>query len=189
MVRLRFNAMPLYFAYGSNMLVERITAATRVPAAVLKGVARLDGYQLTFGKLSIRSNGGRSGKGDIVEHPDGAVYGVLYEVPDFEALDRVEGVSSGDYRRVMVKLSSAEHGEVEAAVYVAVKTGEALRPYHWYKGLVLAGAEQHGLPTDYVEDYIRSISSIPDAGGEEFADFQEARSILEPLGYWRENSE
>jgi len=179
--------MPFYFAYGSNMLVERITAPTRVPTAVQKGIARLDGYRLTFGKLSIRSNGGRSGKGDIVEQPDGAVYGVLYEVPDFEALDRVEGVASGDYRRVMVRVNSVELGEVEAAVYVADRTADSLLPYHWYKGLVLAGAEQHGLPEEYVNHYIRSISSIPDAGGEEFADFREARSILEPLGYWQED--
>ena len=74
--------MPLYFAYGSNMLVERITAPTRVPGAVAMGAAGLEGYQLSFGKLSIRTSGHRTGKCDIVEQSGGAVYGVLYEVPE-----------------------------------------------------------------------------------------------------------
>ena len=42
--------------------------------------------------------------------------------------------------------------EITVFVYVAEKNAidEALVPYRWYYDLVLAGAEQHALPIDYV---------------------------------------
>jgi hypothetical protein len=38
----------------------------------------------------------------------------------------------------------------------------SLRPYHWYKQHVLSGAEEHGLPADYVNRFIRTVQSQPD---------------------------
>jgi len=44
-------------------------------------------------------------------------------------------------------------------VYVAEPDAvdEALIPYRWYYDLVLAGAEQHGLP----QDYVAGLKAIP----------------------------
>ena len=46
-------------------------------------------------------------------------------------------------------------------MYVATAVDAALRPYHWYKAYVLAGAQQHALPEEYIQR-IRNVESIPD---------------------------
>jgi hypothetical protein len=34
-------------------------------------------------------------------------------------------------------------------MYYATDKDASLRPYHWYKALVIAGAREHGLPVSY----------------------------------------
>jgi hypothetical protein len=40
-------------------------------------------------------------------------------------------------------------GLVTAVMYYATDKDASLRPYHWYKALVIAGAREHGLPVGY----------------------------------------
>ena len=101
----------LYFAYGSNMLTRRLTI--RTPSAVAVGNAYVEGYRLTFDKVSTDG----SGKCDI-EHTGNAadrVWGVLFRIAIAEAsdLDDAEGLGHG-YRK----------GEVEA-VAASTKTPAA----------------------------------------------------------------
>ena len=94
--------------------------------------------------------------------PEDRVYGVLYEIDDAEkpALDRAEGSESGyaeKYLQVMTDI-----GQVTARAYYATKKNTSLKPYHWYKDLVLAGACDHSLPTNYVE-VIERVDSFKDS--------------------------
>jgi gamma-glutamylcyclotransferase len=52
-------------------------------------------------------------------------------------------------------------GTRNAITYVATAKEPALRPYHWYKALVVAGAVEQGLPAAYVE-WLRTCTSQPD---------------------------
>ena len=138
----------LYFAYGSNMSSERLLA--RTPSAVSLGRARLPGYTLRWHKLGRDG----SGKCDIEssDAPDSAVWGVLYEIDlaDKDHLDAVEGLGVGyDGQTVRVQTDT---GVSDAFTYKARpdKIDPALRPLAWYKGHVLRGATQHGLPGEYV---------------------------------------
>lgn len=137
-----------YFAYGSNMLTERIKA--RVPSAKNPTHLALHKFRLRFHKKSTDC----SGKCNIVatECDEDMVHGVLFEVEDAQisALDRAEGVGYG-YRRDEITVS-LNGKETKIFIYVAEKDaiGEALVPYRWYYDLVMAGAEQHRLPFDYV---------------------------------------
>lgn len=138
----------LYFAYGSNMLTARLQAPERCPSARARGVAELRGYELLWHKKS-RDN---SGKCDIVaSNVSGAVtFGVLYEISNDEraALDREEGLNKGyDAIEPNVYLGDSP---LRARSYQASITDPALRPYTWYRGLVIAGAKEHGLPTFYI---------------------------------------
>jgi hypothetical protein len=45
--------------------------------------------------------------------------------------------------------------------YVTISKEPALRPYRWYKDLVIAGATEHHLPGFYIE-WLRTINSKPD---------------------------
>lgn len=135
-----------YFAYGSNMLTERLQ--DRVPSAKNPRPLALPKHRLRFHKKSTDC----SGKCNIVPTAcDGdVVHGVLFEIDDAQmsTLDDHEGVG---YRRneITVWLDGTE---TKVCVYVAEKDAidDDLMPYRWYCDLVLAGAEQQRLPRDYV---------------------------------------
>ena len=67
----------IYFAYGSNMLTERLRMRKRCPSAEPIGVAEAQGYRLVFKKESEDG----SSKATLArgEHSD-KVYGVLFQI-------------------------------------------------------------------------------------------------------------
>jgi gamma-glutamylcyclotransferase len=139
----------LYFAYGSNMLSARLQALERCPSARTLGVAEFRGHDLHWHKLS-RKDG--SGKCDVVASalPGTAALGVLYEIAESErpALDREEGLNKG-YDAIEAGVLFKGVPTV-ARSYKATEKDTALRPYTWYRALVVAGAKEHGLPADYI---------------------------------------
>lgn len=142
-----------YFAYGSNMNVARLLEARLKPEGVELGeriCGRLDGWSLAFNKMA-RSPAG-AGAGNIRSVPGGRVYGTLNALPPkgFEVLDYWEGVADGHYERRLVPVVRTDTGEtVEAVTYVALLTGDGLRPTREYHGHLLAGRDL--LPADYWE--------------------------------------
>lgn len=149
----------VYFAYGSNMLSRRLQAKERTPSAVAIGIGFVQGRRLTFDKVSRDG----SGKCDIevTNNPKDRAYGVLFKISSAEKsnLDKAEGCGKGyNEENVQVVTSS---GACAATTYVATAKEPALRPYHWYKALVVAGAVEHGLPNDYIE-WLRTFESQAD---------------------------
>jgi len=136
----------LTFAYGSNMLTARIRK--RCHSATVRGVAQLHGNELRWHK---RSTDG-SGKCDVVTSraPGNVVYGVLFTIAQSEkaALDRAEGLGNGYAEKVVEVLASGTRHT--ATLYYATAVVDGLRPYSWYKDLVVAGAKEHGLPAEYI---------------------------------------
>ena len=110
--------MLYYFAYGSNMLHERLQR--RVPSAVPMGIAILDGYRLVFHKKSVDG----SAKCDLVLDDASKAYGVLFQMKEEELpfLDRAEGVGFG-YERVERQLHYRTK-EVCAFLYLAWRQTE-----------------------------------------------------------------
>ncbi len=140
-----------YFAYGSNMNAIRLFDDRLKPVGVGAGkrvAGRLDGWQLAFNKRARAPLG--AGAGNIVVAPGEAVHGTLNLLPAecFELLDRYEGVAGGHYERRVVPVLRGDTGAiVEAITYVALVTGEGLRPTREYLGHLLAGRDL--LPADY----------------------------------------
>lgn len=134
----------------------------RVPGAAFGSVARLPMHTLRFQK---RSRDG-SGKADAHFTGDGGdeVWGVIVEVPEDErkALDRAEGLGQGyDDREVTVyDLNGTAH---QVIAYIAEESAidPSLRPYDWYKMLVVEGARAHGLPGEYIEELAKT-EELPD---------------------------
>ncbi|HWJ87625.1 MAG TPA: gamma-glutamylcyclotransferase family protein [Pelagibacterium sp.] len=141
------------FAYGSNMPAARLRE--RCPSARAIGIAELTGYELRWHK---RSRDG-SGKCDIAASAaaDVAVFGVLYEIAVHEkrALDRAEGLGVG-YEEIEIEVLCGGN-PITAKAYRATDTDPALRPYTWYRALVIAGAREHGFPASYVA----GLESVP----------------------------
>ncbi|MBW0448788.1 gamma-glutamylcyclotransferase [bacterium M00.F.Ca.ET.228.01.1.1] len=146
-----------YFAYGSNMSEPRL--AQRVNPFRRIAIGYLDGYRLTFDKVSVDG----SGKCDC-EHTGAAghrVWGVVFamDVGKQAALDKAEGVGSG-YDRHKIELP-ADIGVITAVTYFATRKKPGLSPYRWYKDHVLFGARAAQLPPEYIAA-IEAIASMED---------------------------
>ncbi len=148
--------MPLvlrYFAYGSNMLPSRLRE--RVPSARPLGPASLRGYRLTFdkpgqddsGKCSIAFTGSDADR----------LWGVLYTLRASEKplLDAAEGPAY-ECREMTVRLQRLQ---VTAFLYEAIAPLPDQWPWHWYRGLVLAGALSQGLPRSSVSPLRAQVSA------------------------------
>jgi cation transport regulator ChaC len=143
-----------YFAYGSNMLTARLRAPERCPSAEAQGIGTLSGRVLRFHKVSLDE----SGKCDIAAgKPEDVVHGVAFKIAssEREQLGEAEGCGKGyDVTEVDVVTSQ---GTIPCVTYIATRINDGLRPYDWYRSLVLAGALEHGLP----EDYVTRIATTP----------------------------
>ena len=135
-----------YFAYGSNMLTARLRE--RVPSAAAIGIGQLVGHALRWDKRSWQDGSGKC-DAEATSRNDDVVWGVLFELDpeDKPALDKAEGVGAGYLEKTVNVLTEA--GLVTAVTYCANDKDATLRPYHWYKALVIAGAREHGLPASY----------------------------------------
>lgn len=140
----------LYFAYGSNMLRERLLA--RCAHVRFAGCAELPDRRLAFDKLSHTDG---SGKGMFQAATGARLPGVLWHLPacDEGPLDRVEG--SG-YERALVPVLRGDGTQVTALTYRAIDCRPGLQPFDWYLELVIAGATQQRLPADHI-DWLRSV--------------------------------
>ena len=148
-----------YLAYGSNLHPYRLQQ--RVPSAHPLGVASLRGLRLEFQKRS------RDGSAKCMYVESGAsndvLYTAVYRIAEKEkpTLDAIEGLGQGyDEAWHRVRLGDAA---LDAFAYAAnpsyVEPG--LRPYDWYRDMVLLGAGYHDLPTTLI-DAIRSVATVPD---------------------------
>lgn len=149
--------MALYFAYGSNMLSARLTA--RCASARVIGTAVAAGYDIAFDKIGQDG----SGKATLVRAETFVVHGALFNLDegDLTVLDKIEGVGRGyDRRSIVVR----HQDRLEQAVtYIAPDASRdaGLLPFDWYCGLVLAGAYERRLPTDWIAR-LQKVASVPD---------------------------
>lgn len=159
----------VYFAYGSNMLTARLRE--RAPSATPIGIGQLTGHILSWDKRS-RSDGSGKCDAEATGRESDAIWGVLFELDaqDKPALDRAEGLGAGYAEKLVRILTPA--GVVDALTYCATDKEPALRPYQWYKALVIAGAREHGLPADYRRhlELVVTVSDLKPARAHRYGD-------------------
>jgi gamma-glutamylcyclotransferase len=147
----------LYFAYGSNMDAERMRA--HCPTSRRVDFACLHGHRLAFTRRSVVSG---TGVADVVAASRGVVWGVLYEVGDgdLEALDRKEG-NGWAYAREQKSVTLAADRSVQSAtVYtVLAKEPSEVQPSREYLERLIAAAEAHGLPGEYIAT-LRAVAPV-----------------------------
>jgi len=147
-----------YFAYGSNMSLNRIRQ--RVPSARVLGTFSLADHELRFHKHGRDD----SGKCDAfyTGNSSHVVRGVLYEIDASEkaVLDQAEGLGNG-YDEKDVNLFDVAGNVAQAVSYYATNINSSLLPFTWYKDHVLIGAREAILPEEYITR-IAGIESIVD---------------------------
>ncbi len=171
----------IYFAYGSNMLTERLR--DRCPSAEPVGLAEAHGYKICFKKKSKRDG---SGKATLVRGNPALdkIPGVLFQIYKSELgrLDRAEGNDKGYYRDNSFPVVSTENGKIFTITYIAEKLEEGLSPYDWYLAFVVAGSLQHNLSTKHTE-YLKTINTTESTILETEKARDEAFDIIQKAGY------
>eukprot|EP00090_Calanus_glacialis_P003268 TRINITY_DN12421_c0_g1_i1.p1 TRINITY_DN12421_c0_g1~~TRINITY_DN12421_c0_g1_i1.p1 ORF type:complete len:186 (-),score=78.48 TRINITY_DN12421_c0_g1_i1:50-568(-) len=143
----------LYFAFGSNLLTERIQINN--PSAVFRNIAKLRDHKLDFNYFSQRWQGAAA---TIIPTLDSQVWGVLWELDmeHLETLDMQESVPTV-YNRKTVEVELQDGTKEEAFTYFMVKPEEEdKRPSYVYKDVIVRGAEEHNIPQEYL-DWLRGI--------------------------------
>lgn len=132
----------------------------RAPLSKAVSVGQLVEFELCWNK---RSSDG-SGKCSVTEtgHPKHVVWGVAYEMSasDKSSLDRAEGLGRG-YGERAVKIHT-QGGRLSATIYYATSISPGIRPYDWYRDLVIAGAREHQLPEEYVR-ILEKVATVTDS--------------------------
>ena len=149
--------MIYYFAYGSNLHPMRL--GERVPSAELIGVAKNLNHSLTFHK---KSNDGSS-KCNMFNSDSDLIYGAIYKLkPEHKnELDKFEGKGYGYIdNQIMLKHNRNEY---TCFTYLAQQSHivDSLKPYHWYKKLVILGAQYLEFPDAYISS-IEAVESMED---------------------------
>jgi hypothetical protein len=133
----------------------------RVASAELVGVAKHPNHMLTFHK---KSNDGSSKCNMFNSYTDSAViYGAIYKLKpeDKNELDRFEGKGYG-YTDNQITLEHSGN-EYTCFTYLAQQSHiiDSLKPYHWYKNLVILGAQYLEFPDSYISS-IEAVESMED---------------------------
>lgn len=113
--------------------------AARCPGAVLVCPARLPGYRFVIV---------RAGYAGLNPDPAAEVHGVLWSLTpaDVAALDAFEGVAEGLYRKAVFSIDGGP-----ALGYVPADQSRG-NPAPAYLAGVIAAAQRHGLPDEYVKE-------------------------------------
>ena len=151
-----------YFAYGSNMHPNRLRA--RVPSARAVGRAELPGHMLRFHKRG-RDHSGKC-NALATGRPADRIIGVIYDMAAAERihLDMAEGLGAGyelDYATLPCQGQSREVFFYRAH---PDHTDDSLRPFDWYRALVLEGGRFHSLPQTYLA-LIEAVETMMDLNG------------------------
>ena len=142
-----------YAAFGSNLHPLRLN--NRIPSAHFIATSYLPNWSLRFHKRSKD----QSGKCNIIVGDDG-VHFAIFEISDTDKviLDKIEGVGFG-YSDTLLNLP--DFGSCFSYIAQESHIDDSLRPYDWYKELVLVGAQFNGFPRDYL-NRIESIQALCD---------------------------
>lgn len=166
-----------YFAYGSNMQSATLRGRRGVEYRCAVA-ARLDGWRLVLDKPPLIPIGGAFA--NVIPDPAAAVHGVLFEVTedDLAHLDFTEGVLVGNYERVPVTVQPLSPPDAEAVVAYTLTSARRdpdLAPTHRYMQLLIEGAEEHGLPAEYIA-FLRTVPAR-----EETKESAELRPLMDQL--------
>ncbi|XP_045470000.1 gamma-glutamylcyclotransferase-like [Harmonia axyridis] len=145
----------LYFAYGSNLLQQRIHIKN--PSAERAGIAKLKNYRLDFNTYSNKWKGAVA---TITKKEGDHVWGALWTLnkEHMETLDKQESVPVY-YTPVTVDVETSSGETKSCRVYIQTNNPEAIekiedlpherQPSYAYLKTILEGAKESNLPIEY----------------------------------------
>ena len=87
------------------------------------------------------------------------MWGVVVEIDPAakSILDSYEDFGTG-YLEKSISVEMTSGAKLQALTYYAIKIDPQVKPFQWYLDLVIAGANEHGLPKFYLETIQGTIS-------------------------------
>ncbi|KAI6227892.1 Gamma-glutamylcyclotransferase [Aphelenchoides besseyi] len=144
-----------YFAFGSNLLTERIRV--QIKGAQLEECGVLKNYTLKFFDYGSRWKGAVA---SIEEQEDQEVHGCVWRVPNSFAAE-LDLQESGYHRLIVpVKLYSSNETITCRTYQYSNPTRELKAPSPHYKHVIVEGAKEHELP----DWYVQKLEAIEDNG-------------------------
>ncbi|XP_068092357.1 gamma-glutamylcyclotransferase [Hyperolius riggenbachi] len=137
-----------YFAYGSNLLKERILLDN--PSASFHSIALLKDFRLAFGFPQGNQNSRwHGGVATVTESQGDEVWGVVWkmDISSLDSLDIQEGVSWGIYQPIEISVQTP-NGELVCRCYQMNQCIYGLTSPQ-YKQVLCMGAKQNNLPLPY----------------------------------------
>lgn len=126
----------------------------RCPGSRFISLAKLIGYEFVYDGVSKTWGGSVA---NIVEKIDGAVWGGVFEVNDehLRTLDKYEGIDRGIYNKVELPVRINDGEKVIAFVYC--RKGQVVGvPSDQYRNVILKGADDCKLPSEYIHSNLSS---------------------------------
>ena|GEM_PF-734414 len=150
------------FGYGSLLPEREIRHKDTAPEAIWRGKALLPGHRLALTRCSKDRKGGVA---DVVPDNQFAVWGGLYDINDQELgkLDKREGHPNAyQQQKLAVWADGQPEALTKALVYqVRNPASESIPANAAYKGLILDGARERGLPKAYIREIIEALPEAP----------------------------
>lgn len=118
----------------------------RCSGAVPVGVCKLPNHQFIINSRGVSTVVSVRGESNDV-------YGVLWRITKTheDTLDEYEGVKYGTYRKEWLPLETDGKGPITALIYIATDDNPG-PPRDGYMEKIVAAAELHGLPPEYIEE-------------------------------------
>lgn len=169
----------LYFAYGSNLLRERLQLSN--PSASYLQVAKLENYKLIFdSQTDLELSTWHGAPASIVAEEGACVWGTVWlmDRKDISSLDKQEGVPQQVYKPLQVKVKATTGETLECRTYQLVSLrNENHQPSPQYLRVIINGALMCGLPADYI-DMLKKVETNGYSGRVEVMEQIEAKVKL-----------
>lgn len=154
------NQTRLYFAYGFNLNVEKMSQKCTKPCIL--GVARLADHKIGFYEHSVVWDGAVE---TLIPDTQSEVWGVLYQLESYawEQLDNAEDArldGTGEYFHYPIEVLDDQNNIRHASMYKKARLGEPKQPSTEYLDIIIQGAKEHQLPEDYITT-LQNITSKP----------------------------
>ena len=136
----------LYFAFGSNLKRRRLQI--NCPSAQFLCKAELKDYKLVFAGSSTFWGGGTA---TIRPSPGDRVWGAVWELNPEDLLSLDSQLGDHLYNKMSVTVTSDEGDSKEVITYAKPENIEVASPSPQYLRVVLEGANECGLPQNYID--------------------------------------
>lgn len=143
----------LYFAYGSNMCKEQLCARIEKKYHTACKASLLN-YRFIYNKKSTIDG---TAKANIEACEGEKVFGVCYEIDENDMIKLQDKEKGYDCEDVTISLDNYQNDAL-AITFIANSANSIVRgigPRENYRLKILKGAEEWGLPKEYIENYLK----------------------------------